>query len=70
MPVTDGYQNSIDPATEMPQRSAMFGQVDVSDALTEVRTESGMNTSSTGIFRFDFSSSREVPDYFVNYASL
>ena len=60
----DSNRGSSDLASELPQRSAKFGPVDASDALTEVRTESRMNTSSTGTFRFDFSSSVEVPDYF------
>jgi hypothetical protein len=42
----------------------VFGPVDASDALVEAKTASDMTTTPTGEFRFDFSHSTDVVDYF------
>jgi hypothetical protein len=51
-------------AGEQPQRSVMFGPVDASNTLVEAQTVSAISTTPTGEFRFDFSHSADVVDYF------
>jgi hypothetical protein len=51
-------------ADGLPQRSVKFGPVDVGDVLVTAETVSAVNATSAGTFRFDFSRSPDVADYF------
>lgn len=59
----DGQGTSIS-ADAQPERSVLFGPIDASAALVEARTVSALNATPTGDFRFDFSHSSEIVDYF------
>jgi hypothetical protein len=57
-------QGSPHSASQVPQRSVQFGPVDVSNALIEAQTESGLGATSASTFKFNFGESAEIPDYF------